>query len=187
MLLSLITSFMHLSVHRFIYCVNLISILSWLPILTIHYEQVHRNKVGHRHTHLLVCLIFVYMSYSMWLNTTYLFRYLCLLFHLRKIITLYYNNALGKKERRRKKKEEIIKSCKVSFASKMIVMSSLPLTRSLCYQEEISWEIERSKDNTLIIHKSLNRKQAYFLWCAFTGKFRLFPLLFSASWKQSSH
>lgn len=118
--------------------------------------------------------------------TTYFFRYLCLLFHLREIITLYYNNALGKKERR-KKKEEIIKSCKVSFASKMIVMSSLPLTRSLCYQEEISWEIKRSKDNTLTIHKSLNRKQAYFLWCAFTGKFRILPLLFSASWKQSSH
>lgn len=113
--------------------------------------------------------------------TTYFFRYLCLLFHLRKIITLYYNNALGKKERRKKKKEEIIKSCKVSFASKMIVMSSLPLTRSLCYQEEISWEIKRSKDNTLTIHKSLNRKQAYFLWCAFTGKFRILPLLFSAS------
>lgn len=108
LLLSLITSFMHLSVHRFIYCVDLISILSWLPILTIHYEQVHRNKVGHRHTHTHTYL------FASSLSTchipcdlmTYFFRYLCLLFHLREIITLYYNNALGKKERRKKKKKK---------------------------------------------------------------------------------
>lgn len=110
----LLTSFFNYFIHAFI-CSSF-HLLCWFNFHTL--LAPHSNNTlwagaqkqswaqAHTHTHTYLFASSLSTCHIPCDLTTYFFRYLCLLFHLREIITLYYNNALGKKERRKKKKKK---------------------------------------------------------------------------------